>query len=594
MIAFWHDLRFATRVMRKSPGATIFALVALSLGIGVNTSVFCILANALWRPLPVPRTDEVVAVVGGTDDGSRFSEGLSYADYADLRDGTQVFTGLVGFQSSEVTMNTTESRRGGAAERTDNLLGEFVTGNYFDVLEVNAALGRTFTPGEGAPPTGEHVVVLSHSLWQRRFGGDANILGRTIHLNSEAFTVIGVAPSTFKGTNPTLSSDFWIPIMVNQKWLDEYTPDPEKTWLRDRTRRDLCALGRLRPGVDMAAAQANVQVVWRRLVDQFSKTNKGATVAVVPEPRARWGNDAYETVLGASVLAQVVAGLVLLVACANVANLLLARAAGRAKEIAIRQALGASRGRLVRQLMTESLLLALMAGALGLLVASWCGDLFIASAPRMGPEYAPNFDVTPDLRAMAVALGISVFTGCVFGIAPALRTSQLVVVQALKTDAGATGQSLRHFGLRQALVVAQVSISMVVVLLGALFVRSLRKIEAIDPGFRPANVTTVLIDPGMLDYRGKRCVATTRRSSSASAPSRGCRRPPRRRSCLSPERCAWVRSSRRETRRPCRIRAWRSPTTSSARNTSRRWAPISLLGAISPRRSTRCLRGRPS
>ena len=340
-------------------------------------------------------------------------------------------------------------------------------------------------------------MVLSHSLWQRRFNGDPNILGRVIHLNNDSFTVIGIAPKTFKGARAGIAGDWWVPMMMRTQFA-EYDDE----WMRDRSRRDIAVIGRLKPGLDLAMARANIKVLWQNLVNQYPTTNKGATVDVSPEIQARYGND-YETVLLASMLAQFVSALVLLVACANVANLLLARATARAKEIAIRQALGASRFRLVRQLLTESLMLAGVGGGLGLIIAFWCGDLFSATLPPA--DFVPDFDFTPDLRAFAGALGISLLTGMLFGLAPALRTSRVEVVTALKTDAGAEGQGARAFGLRQILVVAQLAVSIVVVVSGALFVRSLRKIESIDPGIRTETMASMLLDPGMLDYQPAEC-----------------------------------------------------------------------------------------
>jgi macrolide transport system ATP-binding/permease protein len=497
VITLWQDLRYAARMLRKAPGATLVAVLALALGIGLNTSVFCVLSAALWRPLQVEHADQLVGLVGGTEEERRFSGGLSYPDYVDLRDQNQVFSGLLAFQFNEVALSTGESRRGGGMERGEIIRGEMVTGNYFDVLGVRAALGRTFAPEEGRTLGTHPVVVLSHSLWQRRFNADPQIIGRTIHLNNTSLTVIGIAPKTFKGAVVGFAGDWWAPMMMRTP-LAEYTDD----WIRDRSRRDVTVLGRLRPGAGVAAAQANVSLIWQNLVNQFPATNKGATVSVVPEIQARYGTG-FDQVRLASMLAQLVAALVLLVSCANVANLLLAKATGRIKEIAIRQALGASRWRLVRQLVTESVLLALLGGALGLIVAFWCGDLFLATLPTQ--DVAFDYDFTPDLRAFAGALGISLLTGVLFGLVPALRSSRVVVAGALKSDVAAEGQSLRRFGLRHALVIAQLAVSIVVVTSGALFVRSLRKIEAVDPGIRQENLASMLLDPGMLDYQPAEC-----------------------------------------------------------------------------------------
>src|SRR4051812_8083015 len=243
MITLWHDLRFALRMMKKTPGVTLVAVLALALGIGVNTSVFCVLSNVLWRPLPVPHADELIWLRGGTDE-KRLSGALSYADYADLRDQTQVFSGLLAIRFKDLVLSTGENRPGASEDRGETIWGEFVSGNYFDVLGIRPAIGRTFLPEEDRAPGAAPVVVLSHSLWQRRFHADPQIVGKTVHLSNTLFTIVGVAPKAFKGV-VGVSNDYWVPMMM-------WTPLSEETdhWMQDRSRRDLPVIGRLRTGVD--------------------------------------------------------------------------------------------------------------------------------------------------------------------------------------------------------------------------------------------------------------------------------------------------------------------------------------------------------
>jgi predicted permease len=499
MSGLWHDFRFAVRALRKNPASTLLALLALALGIGVNTSVFCVLHVALWQPLAAAHPERIVAVLGGAEPTASSSDNpvsagatLSYPDYADLRDRNESFSGMATSEVSSFSLSTSDNRRGGANERAEPASAEIVSGNYFDVLGVRAALGRTFAPDEYRTLGSHPVMVISDSLWRRRFHSDPQVVGRALFVNRTAMTIIGVAPASFTGTTSPLLPDFWFPSMMRTPLLND-----DNTWLHDRTTRPCRVFARLLPGVALEQARANIKVIWQSLAQQYPATNKGSTVDVVPEVQARYGSG-YESVRLASLLAQLVAGLVLLISCANVANLLLARAAGRAKEIAIRRALGASRRRVVQQLLTECVALALAGGALGLVVAAWCGELFRATLPPMMFQVVYNF--APDRRAFAGALAISLLSGVLFGLAPALRTSRVGLSLALKTDVAAQGQGLRHFGLRQLLVVAQVAVSIVVVVSGALFLRSLRKIEQVDPGVRIEGLYSVMLDPGQLDY----------------------------------------------------------------------------------------------
>jgi predicted permease len=493
MMTLWHDLRFAIRMLAKRPGFTAIVTLALALGMGVNTAVLSAMNVFLIRPLPVPAPAELVTISLGAKEAASLSvRASSFADYEVIAAEDQLFKGVLSTTTENLALSSGETKRERGTEQAELIQVEMVSGNYFDVLGVRPLLGRTFSPDEGRPVGAAAVTVLSHELWQRRFHGDREVLGRKLYLNGNFMTVIGVMPPAFKGPASFLTGvNLWLPVGLRGKLATG-----NEDWRIDRGQRTMLLIGRLRPGVTQDQARARLQVLAQTLAAQYPATNAGTEPLVTSEIEGRYGA-AYGTVKLGFTMALLVAFLVLLISCANVANLLLARTAARTKELGVRLALGAGRARLFRQLLTESLLLALLGGGLGVILAFWVADLLLALLPTL-PGF-PRLELEPDRATILWSLAVSVLAGVLFGAVPAWRASRADVVAALKTDVGAEGQGTRRAGLRQALVIAQVAVSVVVVASGGLVLRSLHKMEGIDPGFRPDTLVSAIIDPGMLD-----------------------------------------------------------------------------------------------
>ncbi|MFP5262471.1 MAG: ABC transporter permease [Blastocatellia bacterium] len=482
------DLRYGFRMLIKRPGFTAVAVLSLALGIGANTAIFSFVNAILLRPLPVSAPDELMFVFSGKADSPYGVS--SYPDYVDYRDRNEVFSGLAAYSGAGVSM--------AAGDEAEALSGAIVTGNYFDVLGVKFAMGRGFLPEEDQTPGERPVAVISYKLWQRRFGGDAGVLGRDVVLNGRGFTVIGVAPAAFNGTAVGQSIDIYVPMMMQSLVRPPrggYSGEQDADMLTKRGPRWLNMVGRLKPGVTREQAQAAMGAIAGQLEQTYQATNKGLGVTLFPvskgDPEVR-----SQAVLVSSSLMAVV-GLVLLIACFNVANLLLSRASTRRKEISIRLALGAGRFRLVRQLLTESMLLAVMGGAVGVLLALWITDLLQTVNPPAN-IFPLRLDLTLDGRVLAFSLLLSLATGLIFGLAPALQASKPDLVPALKDEAAGGGQ--RRFNLRNLFVIGQVAVSLVVLISAGLFLRSLRNAEAIDPGFDVRNVLNVPLNINLLKY----------------------------------------------------------------------------------------------
>lgn len=490
------DVRHALRWLARSPGFTLVAVASLALGIGVNTSIFSLVNALLLRPLPVARPHELVSLYTNDTEGP-FSTS-SYPDYADLRDHHSVFSGLAGHSLMIAAFN----REG----QSQLVLGEVVTGNYFDVLGVRAAIGRTFAPDEDTVEGARPVAVLGDGFWKRVFGGDPSIVGRTIQIRGLDFAVVGVAPASFSGTIPGLTPDLWIPAMmvgeVEPAGIQDVVPSPSgKTRLEQRGNRWMFLKGRLKPGVSAAEAQANVDVIMTRLQREHPQTNKDRQARVASNVRIHPQVD--EGIAPGAALIMAVVGLVLLVACANVANMLLARAASRRREIGLRLAVGIARGRLIRQLLTESVLLASLGGAAGLVLAYWFNQFLLSLQPPLG--ILLTFDLSFDSRVLLFTLAVSIVTGLLFGLAPALQASRLDLVTILKDDASAhAGDGRRRFGFRQILVVTQVAVSMVLLVAGGLLVRSLAASRAADVGFTMDGLAVASVDLDMVRYSRER------------------------------------------------------------------------------------------
>jgi predicted permease len=479
------DVRYGVRMLTKNPGVTLVAVITLALGIGANTAIFSGVNAFLMRPLNVPNAGELIRPLELTDDRG-FADEMSYPDYLDYSAQATSFTGLASEDLISVAVD--------ADNQSDVIWGQVVSANYFDVLQVKPILGRTFLPEEDKTVGANNVVVLGHSFWQRRMGSDPNIAGKTIQFNNRAYHVIGVAPPTFVGSKFALALDFWTPMTM----AEDLRGNPGI--LADRGSHWMNVIGRLKPGVSIAQASAEVKAIAARLNQAYPDTRASNTSAMVlSELDGRW-EDLAGVFKSASAIAMAIVGLILLIACANVANLMLARAASRRKEIGIRLALGASRLRLIRQLLTESMLLAIVGGALGLLLALWVTRLMEGFIPVLEYNVIGNFFAL-DTRALVFTLVISLGTGLVFGLAPAWQSSNPDVVPVLKGDPEAARRGKRKaFGLRNVLVVAQVALSLVVLVCGGLFIKSFRKAQTMDPGFNNANGLVLSLSPTLVGY----------------------------------------------------------------------------------------------
>src|SRR5882724_6955735 len=475
-----HDIKFGFRQMLKSPGFAAIALLSLALGIGANSAIFSLVNTVLLRPLPVEKPGELVSVFGTTK--SLDFDLFSYPNYTDYRDKNEVFSGLLAFRF--VTMSLGQN---GQNERT---WGYLVSGNYFDVLGVKPALGRTFFLEEDRTANASPVAVISYKLWERRFNSDPQLVGSNVIINGEKFTVIGVAPKGFSGTEIVFQPDVWVPMMM------QTTIERGGDWLNDRGSGMLEVVGRLKPAFGERQALASLNTLAASLGREYPSTNKDQTI-VLSSPGLITPGFRNGAIVFAGILMAVV-GLVLLIACTNLANLLLAKASSRRKEIGIRLALGANRSRLIRQLLTESMMLSIIGGGLGILLAIWIQSLFLAFKPPI--DFPVNFGLTMDYRVLGFAGLLSVATGFLFGIIPALKSTSADLIPALKDESS----SYKRSRLRNALVVTQIALSLVLLICTGLVVRSLQHANSIDVGFNPENAVKMSFDLGLQGYKKSR------------------------------------------------------------------------------------------
>jgi macrolide transport system ATP-binding/permease protein len=488
------DIRYSIRGLVKHPGFTLVAIITLGLGIGVNTAILSTVNGFILRPINVPRASEVVMPFWGSKKEAEVWGSFSYANYVDLRDQNKSFAGLLAWNMVQAGISETADRDTSGGRQAELAWGETVSGNYFSVLELTPLLGRGFLPEDDRSQSSAPVVVLGYKFWQRRFNSDPSVVGKIIYMNGSPFTIVGVGPKNYEGVKFAIRQDFWVPLMQQAKFQGG---DP--AWEKERNWANLLLLGRLKPGVTMKQAEADLNMIAENLALLYPDKAKDTKIQVVLEQDGRYDSIAKWFRL-AALIAICVSGLVLLVACANVANLMLARATSRTKEIGIRLAIGAGRWHIVRQLLTESLILALLGGVVGWVLAYWGTNLIHSSIPPL--PYPINLDVSPDLTVLRWMFGVSVLTGLIFGLAPALIASRMDLVSVLKSEVklyvgrGAT----RRVNLRAALVVAQLAISIVVLVCAGLFLRSLSKALKTDPGFNVDNLVTMRIDPGGLGY----------------------------------------------------------------------------------------------
>jgi len=481
----FQDIAYGVRMLKKSPSLTIIVVITLALGIGVNTAIFSVLNGWLFRPLPVRAPEQIrVLAFSQNHNGSNFS----FPDLLDFQKQPDAFSDLFAYGLSVAGLS---------ANGTPREFGySSVTGNYFSALGVTPALGRFFLPGEGETPGAPVLVVLGHSYWQRNFGGDPGVVGKQVLVNGRPATIIGVAPSDFHGTLFAMDMDGYL--TLNALAMDK---ESSQFWT-DRRDRRLVVLGRLKPSISASQAAISSDITAQRLAAQYPSTNKDVAIRVIPERLARPAVFVSSFVPFIAGLFFALAGLVLLLACMNVANILLARSAARQREMAIRSALGAARGRLLRQMLTESLLLSLLGGILGVLFGKWAISAS-ASAVRSvtaTTNFAYKMDCSLDWRVFSYTLSAAILTGVLVGLLSALRASRADVNDILQ--GGGRGDSSARGGsrIRSALVVAQVAGSLILLIVAGLFVRSLRHTERMYLGFDPDHVLNVMLDPQQIGY----------------------------------------------------------------------------------------------
>jgi predicted permease len=467
-------------MLYKNPTVTIVAIISLALAIGANTTIFTLVNAILLRPLPVKEPSRLVNVHAINHDGSSFHT-FSYLDYLDYKERGEAFEDMLAY-----TVDTYSLNAGGP--QSERIFALVATGNFFRLLGVQPALGRFFTPEEDRAPSGEAVVVLSNGYWHRRFGGDPSVVGRQLVLNGDSYAVLGIAPPNFTGPRVAFAPDVYLPL-----WSQGRTRRGSE-WLNNRDGGSLEIIGRLKPDATIQQAQAHLNAVSRQIIEQSSDAHrvKGVDVRSI-----NTGLGQFEApVIGFMSVLMAVVGLVLLIACANVAGMLLTRATTRRREMAIRLAVGAPRSRIIRQLLTESVLLFLLGGVAGLFLTAWLSNLLLAFKPPT--PFTIELDLGMDARVLAFTLLISLLTGIIFGLAPALQASKSDMLPALKDET--PGGGYRRSRLLNTFVVGQIAISLVLLICTGLFLRSLQHARTLDPGFDPENVLVAGFDLGIQGY----------------------------------------------------------------------------------------------
>jgi predicted permease len=472
------DLRYGVRMLLKKKGFTVIAVVSLALGTGANTAIFSLVNTVLLRPIPVKNSHRLVALNNMSE--NHLFPSFSYPNYKDFRDRNESFSGLIGYRFTPLSLS-----HDGINER---VWGYEVTGNYFDSLGVGASLGRVISTEDDVTPGSHPLAVMSYKCWQQRFGRDPNIIGKGVIVNGRNYTIIGVAPDGFYGTEVVAAPDLFFPIAMQEQL------DLGNNWLNNRGADNIFVQGILKPGVSMTQAQAGLNTIAAQLEQEFPDLNEGKKVVL--SPPGLIGVALRGPVLGFAGMLMAVVGLVLLLACTNLANLLMARATERRREIAVRLALGASRFRVVRQLLNESLLLALAGGALGLLPASWLASL--ASAFKLPLNVPLAFEINIDYRVYIFTFLLSLATGLLFGLLPALQATKTDLVPALKEEASFGGHS--RSWLKSSLIVAQVALSLILLVGGGLMIRALSQAQSINLGFDPQKAIEVAFDLRLQGY----------------------------------------------------------------------------------------------
>jgi predicted permease len=485
---FWQDMRYAARTLRNAPGFTIIAVVALGLGMAVNTTIFSVINGMLLRSMPVPHAEQLTVLTMEQPGTSGFQK-FSYPVYQDISRQTGVFSDVFAYRITLAALS--------ADHKVDQAILTRVTGNYFSTLGIQAASGRLILPSEGQTPGADPILVLGYSYWKKRFAGDSKVIGKHVEINGHPVIVVGVAPKGFHGTYSILDSDGYVPLSaaIGSKGMEENSV--EQLWTQ-RSDRSLSLLGRLKSGVSLKQAQASLSVTAQQISKQYPDTEKGVTITAFPEKLARPDPDPDNTLPKIAAAFTILAGLVLLVACFNIANVLLVRATVRQREMGIRAALGAGRWRLVRQHLTESMLLALLGGGAGLLLANWAAG-FLSSLP-LGTNLPITFDFQPDRRVYLYALASVVVSSVVVGLIPALRVARYDVNSVLREGGRTASEGRRRHIARNTLVVAQLAGSLLLLIVAGLFVRSLDKAQQIYLGFDPDHILNFSLDAQQVGF----------------------------------------------------------------------------------------------
>jgi predicted permease len=491
------DLKYALRFLRRSPGFAIVAVVSLALGIGANTAIFSLVDAVLLRPLPVADPDALVDIFTTGGDGDEYAT-TSYPDFLDLKANATVFSDMAAYTPMFAPLNL--------GDRSRLVMGQIVTSNHFEFFGVRPFLGRLLHPADDAPGA-ERVVVISHRMWRTEYGADPAVAGRTLVLRGLPYTIVGVAPPDFSGVIPLLAPELWLPIAHNEEvepaGINSSVPSPGRTRMERRGSRWLFVKARLRPGVSIAEARANVVLVGQQLASAYPDSTRNSRMSVFPTRDVRLLVPQASAPLSmGSAMVMAVVGLVLLIACANVAGMLLARAASRRREIAVRIAVGATRWHVVRQLLAEGIVLG-VCGALVAMAFAWALVRALLSIRLPVPGVA-SLEVPLDLRVFGFALVLALAAGLLAALAPALKAASMRVSKDLRGEVATARLGRRRLRLRDVLVAGQLSLTAVLLVLAGLFVRTLMESQAADVGFRASGLAIVSADPAMARYPGER------------------------------------------------------------------------------------------
>ena len=491
------DIRFGFRMLRKSSGVTVVVVIALALGVGANTAIFSVVNGFLLRPLPVPSPAQITVLAIQQKDAPVGSSGFSYPEFVDFRKQAIALSNIFGMVLSTVQLT--------ANDQSEECSANYVSGNFFSALGLQPAAGRLYLPSEAETPGEPLLVVLGYGYWQKIFHSDPRAVGKQILVNGNSATIIGVVPRQFQGMYSIFETHVYIPMSAMTQ------EESVSLFWNNRDRRRILAFGRLKPGITLSEAQSSLDVITARLARQYPATDNWFTVRVIPEKSARpipYANNFFVAVSG---LFLVLAAFVLLLACMNVENILLARSSARQREMAIRAALGAGRARLIRQMLTESILLAILGGAAGMLLGMWANHLTSSIHLQRLPLHV---NATFDWRVFSFGAASALLTGLVVGLLPAFRAFSTDLNSVLHEGGQRDSFGMHHPGFRNFLVVAQVAGSCTLLVIAGLFIRSLQKVQAFDLGFDPSHVLNVTMDPHQAGYDEPRAIAFYREIES--------------------------------------------------------------------------------